>query len=82
MDIVKRWERRRRVGTDEPWEQSDLGRVLVQEFRDSDEALESAANAGEGTPLRSRRLDPCDIGEARKFFMRSPMGGPWGGRPR
>jgi len=82
MDIVKRWEWRRRVGTDEPWEQSDLGRVLVQEFRDSDEALESAAKAGEGTPLRSRRLDSCEIGEWKQFFMTSPMSGVWVVRPQ
>ena len=40
MGIVKRQECWERVGTDEPWEQEDLGRVAVREFRDTDEALE------------------------------------------
>jgi hypothetical protein len=82
MGIVKRRECWERVGRDEPWEQKDFGRVLVREFRDTDEALESATKAGEDTPLRSRRLDPWGIGESRQFFMRSPMGGPWGVQPQ
>ncbi len=55
---------------------------MAHEFRDTDEAFESAIKAGEDTPLGSGRLDSCEIGEARQFFMRSPMGGAWAVRPR
>ncbi len=53
MDIVKEQEGWGRIGTDEPWEPWDRSRVVVDEFRDTDGALESANKAGQGTPLRS-----------------------------
>ena len=48
----------------------------------TDEALESAIKTREGTPLGSRRVDPCDIGESKQFFTTSPMGEAWVVRPQ
>ena len=82
MDIVKGQERWGRVVRMSSHEQENCSRVVAHEFRDTDEAVEAVNKPAEGTPLRSRRLDSCGIGEARKFFMRSPMCGPWGVRPQ
>ena len=82
MDIVKGQERWGRVVRMSSHKQENRSRVVAHEFRDTDEAVEAVNKPAEGTPPRSRRLDSCEIGEAKQFFMRSPMSGAWVVRPQ
>jgi len=56
--------------------------VVRREFRGADKSPERSMDADRDTPLRSRRLDSCDIGESKQFFMTSPMSGAWAVRPQ
>ncbi len=75
MDIVKGQERWGRVVGMSSYKQQNRSRVLAHEFWCSDEAFESDNKAGEGTPVRSRSVDPCDIRAAKQLFTTSPMVG-------
>ncbi len=82
MDIVKGQERWGRVVRMISYKQQSRSRVLAHEFWGSDEAFESVNKAGEGTPVRSRRVDPRDIRAAKQLFTTSPMGGVWAVQPQ
>jgi len=56
--------------------------VMRREFRGADKSPSRSMDADRDTPRRSRRLDSCDIGEAKQFFTRSPMSGAWGVQPQ
>ncbi len=64
------------------YKQQSRSRVLAHEFWCSDEAFESVNKAGEGTPVRSRHVDPRDILAAKQLFTTSPMVGVWAVQPQ
>ena len=60
-----------------PWGRQGRSRGLEYEVRDSDDGLKGASERGQSTPPRSRARGPCDIGEAKSFFMGNSTGGAW-----